>query len=276
MGFGGWNKNYHLENYDKQLIDCSKKSWDVNYEIEIHNFFINNDKIDFNWQKQRDSGIEASIDTGTTFVYFTDDIMKKFTNYMDKYCLQNKDNCYKSNNYQRCYNLVNLKKEDFGSFYKSFPDLKFSFTGKGELIWNPENYFYKKTKEEDLYCIGIKNYGNQILFGAIIMRNYDFFFDLENKKINFFKSDCGKIQLKSQINKELLLKKDDDNKKFVKIKNEKIKSFHSVFGTFFVEGLVIFSVILYGIMYMNKKNEDKKFLKIKTISSFSNSGRIID
>ena len=59
------------------------------------------------------------------------------------------------------------------------------------MHWEPMDYLVKPIDGADHLCIGVKTLKN-IIFGAVLLRNYDVFFDRTDKKVGFVRSNCGK------------------------------------------------------------------------------------
>ncbi len=59
------------------------------------------------------------------------------------------------------------------------------------MDWYPLDYLVSPLDGDDHLCIGVKALKNVIL-GAVLLRNYDIFFDRTDKKVGFVRANCGK------------------------------------------------------------------------------------
>lgn len=82
------------------------------------------------------------------------------------------------------------------AFYNTFPNLTFTFNRKVNYTMEPKDYLMLNSDYETFYCIGVKPLDKN-LFGAIFMRNHDFKFYRQKKKIGFVKAIFNESEAKS-------------------------------------------------------------------------------
>ena len=107
------------------------------------------------------------------------------------------------------------------------------------MKWYPQDYLVEPLEGNSHLCIGVKALKNVIL-GAILMRNYDVFFDRTDKKVGFVRANCQKDpnyfdlypddyprDYLSSMSSNMVMKKIRKSKKKNKKKTKIFKSFES-------------------------------------------------
>ena len=217
LSFGDWNKNLHLPKAKKKWIDTSDMNWSEQYKVPLTNIKIGDENVNYNFEKMNEDGGKAFFDTGTTFVYFDASLFKKFKHGINNHCQKHKKTCAQKETYRECYFWNKRLYPTKNDMMKTFPTITFDFNGT-ELEWYPQDYFVVPLDGTEHLCIGVKSLKNAIL-GAVLMRNYDIYFDRTKKRIGFSRSNCG--QLKDYIDIFGYKDEDTDVAPKIKIKNKK-------------------------------------------------------
>lgn len=122
--------------------------------------------------------------------------MKSFA----QFCQLNTKSCAANNDFKECYFFGSDSNVKFEEFLETFPEIELEFGEHQFLQLSPNEYFVENQKNSRYFCIGIKKFSKNI-FGSLLLRNRDFFFNKNQKKINFIKSKCP-LHEDSQINPE--------------------------------------------------------------------------
>jgi hypothetical protein len=145
-------------------------------------------KFDFN--NFNNDGGKASVDSGTTFVYFPPDLYQAFKLSWANFCRGDANRCARISDFQTCYTYQQDIYPSVQAFLDTFPPISYQFKGDNEFVWTPKDYLYVDETPQS-YCIGIQPL-KDLVFGEIFMKNWDIRFDLDNRQLGFAKSNCAK------------------------------------------------------------------------------------
>lgn len=131
----------------------------------------------------------AFIDSGTTFVYFSDDLYAKYREVYTAFCAKNSTNCGGNLHKNKCH-IFNLKKhKSLFHFFATFPNMTFTFDKTKTITWFPEDYLYN-IEGTKYYCVGIEAMKDAI-FGSIFWKNYDILIDKDTRTVEVTRSNCS-------------------------------------------------------------------------------------
>ena len=123
---------------------------------------------------------------GSDYKYLS---LAKIKKRFNKFCSKKKSNCGGENKWEECYSIDHQEKQNMKHYYRSFPIFTFYFgLGKAYKLY-PSDYLVRDG-DLDQYCVGIQSREDMVL-GAVFMRNYDILFDKTRKLIGFARADCS-------------------------------------------------------------------------------------
>lgn len=189
MTLGGMNKDQHLSDSQTTVIDSSKYSWGTQYIVSLDEISIEGEKVSYDFSSMNSGQGSAFLDSGTTLVYFDNELFKQWKTQFVKFCGRDHKNCGGYKTYNECFSFDASVYNSMEEFIASFPKINFVLGGK-DWAWLPENYLLPALDSLKELCVGVKQLKNAIL-GAVFMRNYDVLFDREKRTISFTKSKCG-------------------------------------------------------------------------------------
>ncbi len=217
MTLGNWNKNKHLDNFEKKYINVSEMDWSRQFHVPLTQIKVDNLEIQYNYERMNSSGGSAFLDSGTTFVYFSHNLYNRMKSTLVAFCSKKKENCGGFDNFQECYPYDKTLYPNKYDLYDTFPTINFNFDGV-DVDWYPHDYLANgENLEVEEICYGIKPLRDAIL-GAIFMKNYDFYLDKVNQRVGFIRSNCGDIDRKLIYPKDKNL---NDNNSKILIQPEK-------------------------------------------------------
>ena len=228
FSIGRINETFHSKLDNISYIPY--KIFGSNYNIKI-NYFEFGDSKKFNFENEYnsflDSSISYSIFPKKVFKYLNESIYKlKFINKDARIIKIDNLLCFESTNSKKLNDII----------YKNLPPMRIIFEKNGILIWKSNNYLsYINGK----FCLGIlENNENNFILGNNFMYDYDFIFNIKEKKIGFIKSYCS-------MNKQLLIEECCKNELF---------SYHSIF-IIIIMILLILNLMLYLIIKKLRRKE---------------------
>lgn len=202
--FGGYQQELLLE--DVRWIKMAYPSGS-SYKFNVNGVSVNKHMI-----KGSQKWSIGFVDSGTTFSYFPTEMFNQLMVHFDYFCNMTKD--FKLMNGEKRYckgdrYMVRSQGETlacfmFDSKYQGrdkefllgYPVINFYATDeKGEkfpIKWFPSEYLYKYNDGQK-YCLTADTTRNahEILFGSTLMRQYDYVFDIDNKKIGVGRARCS-------------------------------------------------------------------------------------
>ena len=231
------------ETFHNKLENISYIPYNIfgsNYNIKI-NYFDFGDSKKFNFEKEYNSFLDSSI----SYSIFPKKVFQYINESIYKLNFINKDIKIIKIDNLLCFESIKSK-ELKDIIYKELPPMRIIFEKNEVFIWKSENYLsYINGK----FCIGIlENNENNFILGNNFMYDYDFIFNIKEKKIGFIKSYCS-------MNKQLLI---DECCKNV------IFSYHIIFIVIIMI-LIILNLIFYLIIRKLRRKES--FLCIKYIGN---------
>lgn len=203
---GGWNQEYHLPHHHKSLIDCSHLDWSVNYQLDFTGLRVGSTWLNYDFRKIRDQDVLPVIDTGTTYIYLARPLYNQFINVFTDFCLQNKTHCSGKRDFQECFYFSPDKYSVLQNFLDAFPNITFVFNKRVEYTLQSKDYLMLNSEYETFYCVGIKPLDKNV-FGAIFLRNSDFFFDRNKQTIEYVRSNFTffEYQVEESVQDEIKL-----------------------------------------------------------------------
>ena len=183
-----YNK-YHKENIS--YININKNTYF--YEVNISEIFINNNEI-INKTKL----FPATIDSGTTLTQVPIIFSNKIIDYIQEKCEKLENDQILCGEYYFHKELNYCLKFDSNLYLLNaieniWPNITFLLNNKYYYIWQPKNYFFNISNNEEIVgCLGfIPSYANKFILGANWMISHDIIFDNGNNLIGFVESDCS-------------------------------------------------------------------------------------
>ena len=70
------------------------------------------------------------FDSGTTYTYFSYQLMHQWRKIFDQFCKKEKRNCGGYDHYSKCYKVDNRIFPDYDQFIGTFPEAQFYFDGQ--------------------------------------------------------------------------------------------------------------------------------------------------
>lgn len=214
LTIGGFNQSLHLEPI--QWIKLYNHEF---YSVQASTFKIESKDVliepgDFS--KMYKTG--TIFDSGTTFVYLTENIYLKVVQGFKEFCKVD-GNCRVQTvrvfgEPQRCY-IYDLKK-GFSEFLQGFPEIIVVFDDFVEYRWKPEEYLFAWPESPNYYCVGIyNNFEGGNVLGGIFMRGKDVVFNRSDDSIGFAFSECGDFGINNRSRSILpYVSVDNDAKNF--------------------------------------------------------------
>lgn len=207
FNIGGFNDEKHMEAI--KWVNMNQIYNPQNYKFDIVGVSVNGHPI-----RGSDKFNLGFVDSGTTFSYLPGELYDAVMYHFDFFCKN--ANIYDNNNtYPNKYCPGKLRflqnsdgekaacfdfdKDRFANrikdFFYGYPIISIHVKmtdGNFERInWYPSEYLYLD-KSGDKYCFAADRASdNQILFGTTLMRQHDFIFDIENKKIGIARANCS-------------------------------------------------------------------------------------
>ena len=188
MNFGNWNSKRHIG--PQKWLDSSRLSWKEQYMVEVGSIEIGGKKLSYDFEAMNSGGGRAFLDTGTTFVYFSQDLFSEWRSKFADFCGQDAKHCGGTGKARECYEFKDSKYENFEAFLHTFPNVTFTLNQGVPWPWFPQDYLVQSLDSSAHFCVGVKTLKNMIL-GAVFMKNVDVFFDREASKIGFARAGCG-------------------------------------------------------------------------------------
>jgi len=201
FGIGGYNTDSHLDSISWFPMQHTGNG----YRFKLTGVAVNEHPM---------AGSSAYnigfVDSGTTFSYLPHGLWDSLVYHFSYHCNQTNPDSSSDSKYCPsrpfltridgeslvCFNFdaerfANRTKE----FFMGYPIVNiFARTQSGEIKkiqWFPSEYLYLE-KAGDKYCLAAdKGSGNEILFGSTLMRQNDFIFDIESKKIGIARAACS-------------------------------------------------------------------------------------
>ncbi|CAG9318391.1 unnamed protein product [Blepharisma stoltei] len=189
MTIGGYNQSLHFD-----TIKWTKLYEDLFYTIGLKSVSIGYQILPIDLKKAHKKTI---IDSGTTFVYFIQEMYKEFWVVFENYC-KNDNFCdgeviIINNEPKSCYKRNKEKHQSIYEFFDTFPTISMTID-KIIINWLPENYLFSYPEYADIYCVGI--YSTQediIVLGNIFMRGMEVIFDRSESRVGFAESSCDPL-----------------------------------------------------------------------------------
>lgn len=131
----------------------------------------------------------AFIDSGTTFAYLSQSQKKAVDRAIVQLC-NSEYQCAGVRKQDYCWQF-DTRNKSLKEYFISFPVLSIIATEHGAIKWYPSEYFYEE--RPNLYCLAIDPYGSQteMIIGGSMMRQNNFIFDLEEKKLGVVRAKCS-------------------------------------------------------------------------------------
>ena len=245
LSLGYVTRRYHTSKIIK-FIELLKS--DNSYKFEVNSFEVGN---------VRKYVIKATaiLDSTNPISYFPNNIFQKMLYEFEDYCNDSKkpkcSTFYYNSEYGYCTNFEN--EQEMNIHVKLWPYIFFTFDTV-MFFWNPKDYFYRANDTKA--CLGINNHSfSHITFGSNLMRNYDFIFDNENKRIGFIKADCSQIITNNNnMNNNSNI---NINNNYFKIENEVDENNETIIKN-------KFPIIKDGIEFIRGRNDELNNIKDKT------------
>ncbi|KAJ6304781.1 hypothetical protein OIU76_002108 [Salix suchowensis] len=133
------------------------------------------------------------LDSGTTYAYLPEAAFVSFKDAIMKELHSLKPIRGPDPNYNDiCFSGAG---SDISQQSSTFPAVEMVFGNGQKLLLSPENYLFRHSKVHGAYCLGIFQNGKDptTLLGGIVVRNTLVFYDRENSKIGFWKTNCSEL-----------------------------------------------------------------------------------
>ncbi|KAJ6735436.1 ASPARTYL PROTEASES [Salix purpurea] len=133
------------------------------------------------------------LDSGTTYAYLPEAAFVSFKDAIMKELHSLKPIHGPDPNYNDiCFSGAG---SDISQQSSTFPAVEMVFGNGQKLLLSPENYLFRHSKVHGAYCLGIFQNGKDptTLLGGIVVRNTLVFYDRENSKIGFWKTNCSEL-----------------------------------------------------------------------------------
>lgn len=189
LTLGGFNKDRHLPGQKLSTIP-----YEDNYRILVKS--VRRDGTTDNLQSDP---MEYILDSGTTYIWLEDTLYNSIVSSVDDFCHESDKNCLgtKYNPIRSCWRANTGHEQDkIDKVISTYPPINF-YLGDEEIkiSLSPLEYFVVEKESNGMIkvCSSFRN-GAQVgetLLGNQFFKNYDFYFDREDEKISFVRSNCN-------------------------------------------------------------------------------------
>jgi hypothetical protein len=187
MSLGNMNYDLHRRGESLQTIKLNPELWKDQYKINLDLMMVDQEPVQYNFRRLSWQDQQGFFDTGTTLVYFPEELMAKIGQSFTIFCQKEHENCGTYSEFGNCFRNGWFSSQNDETFLNSFPIITFHFEGSAKYNWNPQNYFVKSGKHD--FCITFSE-AESLVFGASLFKNYDVLLDKENSEISFIEADC--------------------------------------------------------------------------------------
>ena len=188
LSIGDMNWSLHLPGQAVQSIKADERMWSDQYKLNLHNVFVGDKSVGYNFDLLNDWDQQGFFDTGTTFVYFQVEVYDKISNSFREFCEEKNENCGSYSKLQSCFRNGWLSSQSDDEFIATFPTLKFKFDSPNLYRWKPQDYLVKSNNYD--FCITFAS-GDSLIYGASFFKNHDVLLDKENFEVKFVEADCA-------------------------------------------------------------------------------------
>lgn len=97
--FGAPNTRLYVSDAQTHVLDGKGYNWKHHFYVNLSGIEVGGKAIPFNFEEDAKYGNQFFLDTGTTLIYFQDQLFKLFVSSFNSFCKSSKNSCGSASQY---------------------------------------------------------------------------------------------------------------------------------------------------------------------------------